>query len=185
MPRDWGDYMLKRLDEDELVAKSESDRVRAALRSQRDKLTGKTKRLFDVYLDGDIERDEYLERRAELMSKKKSLESKLEDLARDSGLWIEPMRKWVMTAVSLCEIGFNTPHSEIADACRKIDGLNLFMKDKNVVAFGDGNIKSPLKNPWQALRAANQKPRAGRGANDENYSMVAIYTMARTHFSTK
>ena len=108
------------------------------------------------------------------MSKKKSLESKLEDLARDSGLWIEPMRKWVMTAVSLCEIGFNTPHSEIADACRKIDGLNLFMKDKNVVAFGDGNIKSPLKNPWQALRAANQKPRAGRGANDENYSMVDL-----------
>jgi hypothetical protein len=48
-------------------------------------------------------------------------------------------------------------HSEIARAFRKIEGLNLKMKNKKVVASRDAKSHSPQKNSWQALRAAREK----------------------------
>jgi hypothetical protein len=61
-----------------------------------------------------------------------------------------------------------TEHSVIAAACRKMDGLNLFMGNKKIAASGGSKSHSPLKNSpvasgngvnniWLALSAAKQK----------------------------
>ena len=134
------------------------------MRGELDAIDAKLKRLFDVYLEGDIERDDYKDRQGELMSEKKSLEGKIERVLTNAGYWIEPMQKWLETAVSICSIDEKSEHSEIAGAFRHIEGLNLKMKNKKVVAFRDAKSHSPQKNSWQALRAAREKT-APEGGN--------------------
>ena len=162
MPQAMGDFLLARLAQDEADALQTSERLLADHRTQLDDVASKTKRLFDIYLDGDIEQAEYQERRAELMSHKKSLENKIEHIVARADFWIEPMRQWVKTAISLCEINENVPHEALRESLRKIDGLNLFLKNKKVVASDDQFPISPLKNPWHALRAAKEKAALSR-----------------------
>ena len=59
------------------------------------------------------------------------------------------------------------------------------LTNKNVATRGDQSQISPLKNPWQALRAATQKA-APRGDQIAVLSeMERFFEFARTHFSTK
>ena len=157
MPRDMGAFMLAKLDEDAQVVQADSTKLIATHRARLDELAGKSKRLFDVYMDGDIEQDDYRERRAEIMSEKKSLEGKVEQIAARADFWIEPMREWVKTAISYEKIDENTPHQDLRESLRKIDGLNLLLKNKKVVASNDQFPISPQENIWFALRAAKEK----------------------------
>jgi uncharacterized coiled-coil DUF342 family protein len=95
MPKIWGDFMFSQLEKDEFVSKTETDKAVSEYREKLDEITAKTQRLFDLYLDGDIDRENYQERRTELMSKKKSFEYKMERVLTQADFWIEPMRNWV------------------------------------------------------------------------------------------
>ncbi len=157
LPKDWRDYMASRLEQDRQTLESESKATIEVLREELDAIDAKLKRLFDVYLEGDIEREDYKDRQGELMSEKKSLEGKIERVLTNAGYWIEPMQNWLETAVSICSIDENAEHSEIARAFRKIEGLNLKMKNKKVVASRDPKSLSPQENIWLALRATKEK----------------------------
>ncbi len=111
MPQYMGAFMLAKLDEDAQVVQADNTKLIATHRARLDELAGKSKRLFDIYLDGDIDQSDYQDRRAELMSRKKSLEEKIEHVAARADFWIEPMREWVKTAISLCEID-EKPHTK-------------------------------------------------------------------------
>ncbi|MDR0590997.1 MAG: recombinase family protein [Candidatus Nomurabacteria bacterium] len=166
MPCKWGDFFLSRLADNELVTKNDTDLLVARHSGELDEVNAKIKRLFDAYLDGDIDQDSYRERRADLLSNKKSLEAKIERVLVGADFWVEPMRNWVKNAVSLCEIGFDSQHADIASAFRKIDGSNLFLQNKKIAAAGGSKSHFPFpntaaasgaaeKNSWQALCAAN------------------------------
>jgi len=185
LPKNWGDFMFSRLEEDELASKTESDILVANLHEKLDDINAKLKRLFDVYLDGDIEQNDYREKRADLMSDKKSFENKIEQVLIKADFWIEPMRNWIKNAISLCEINKNPGHFEIANAIRQIDGLNLKMTNKTVIACGDVNFNSPLKNPWHALRAAKKKAALSGDNFLISHFLVDFYSEIRTYFSTK
>ena len=157
LPKDWRDYMASRLEQDEVALQDKSNTVISKLREQADTIQAKLKRLFDLYLDGDIERDDYKDRQADLMSEKKSLEGKIEQVLTKADYWVEPLRNWIETAVSICSIDEKSKHGEIATAFRQIDGLNLKMKNKKVVASRDPVAHSPQSNSWFALRATNEK----------------------------
>ena len=157
LPEDWRDYMMSRLEQDETTAQDESDTIIRELRGELDTMNAKLKRLFDLYLDGDIDREDYKDRQSELMSEKKSLEGKIERVLTQADHWIEPLRNWVETAVSICSIDHKSEHSEIARTFRHIEGLNLKMKNKKVVAFRNSKISSPQENSWFALRATKEK----------------------------
>lgn len=174
MPTRMGAFILTRLEQDEADAQQSSQQLLTEHRAQLDELNGKSKRLFDIYLDSDIDQSDYQDRRAELMSRKKSLEEKIEHVAARSDFWIEPMREWVKTAISLCEIDENTPHQALRESLRKIDGLNLLLKNKKVVASNDQFSISPLKNLWFALRATKEKAGATRPTVSENRFLVRM-----------
>ena len=157
LPKDWHDYMVSRLEQDETAAEDESAAIVRGLRDELDTMNAKLKRLFDVYLEGDIDRDSYKERQAEIMSEKKSLEAKKEQILTHADHWIEPLRNWIETAVSICSIDEKSEHSEIAGAFRHIEGLNLKMKNKKVVAERDAKSHSPQENLWFLLRKTNEK----------------------------
>ena len=183
MPNNWGEFMLAELKKDELVTKTESEKVIFRHKNELAEIDGKLKRLFDIYLDGDIEQDNYRFKRSDLMSEKKSFESKIEQVLAKSDFWIEPMRNWIVNAVSLCEIGDKSKHSAIANAIRKIEGLNLLMSSKKLVATGDAKSHSPFSNTtsasggaekssWLALCAANKNIARMGDTSDQNRILV-------------
>ena len=157
LPDGWGDWLRQKIDKTEHKEQAESDVLLDDLRDKVAHLSGKLQRLLDSFLDELIDRQTYLAKKAEIMSEKKSLEEQMSDIALGQNTWVEPMTKWLDRAVSICSIAHTDDFSAKKTLLREIFGLNLFLTNKNVATRGDQSQISPLKNPWQALRAATEK----------------------------
>ena len=170
LPDGWGDWLRQRIDDTERKEQAESDVLLDDLRGKVAHLSGKLQRLLDSFLDELIDRQTYLAKKAELMSEKKSLEEKMSDLALGQCGWVEPMRQWLDKAISICSVAQNNDFTAKKSLLLEIFGLNLFLTNKNVTTHGDQSQISPLKTPWQALRAATQKaaPRGDQIAISSN-----------------
>ena len=157
MPAAWADKLRELMRKDEASEKAdftrsvESDKETIAL------LGEKMQRLLDGYLEGDIERALYQDKRAELLGQKKRLEEKIEQAAAGVLTWVEPMNRWLERAVSICRIAKSDDLAAKKSLCLEIFGSNLKMRQKEVVINDDQFLNSPQKNRWQALRAAREK----------------------------
>ena len=67
-------------------------------------LEGKLQRLLDSFLNQDVEREAYLQKKAALLSEKKSLEGKIERFEQGAKSWIEPLKKWIKYAENIEKI---------------------------------------------------------------------------------
>jgi hypothetical protein len=86
------------------------------------------------------------------MSQKKSFEEKLSKLTLGQNLWLEPMKKWIETAVSICKIA-NSDNLEAKKLlCLEIFGSNLILKNKKARMRVLEPQLSPQKNRWVLLR---------------------------------
>lgn len=56
------------------------------------RLSEKMQRLLDSYLNGDVERELYQDKHAEILGKKKLLEEKIEQATLGVSTWVEPMK---------------------------------------------------------------------------------------------
>ena len=130
-------------------------------------LSEKLQRLLDSYLDGDVERELYQAKRAEILGEKKLLQEQIEQTALGVSTWVEPMKQWIETAVSICKIAKSDDLLAKKALLLEIFGSNLKMRQKEVVINDDQFLISPLKNRWQALRAAKEKT-APAGGNFRN-----------------
>ena len=88
-------------------------------------LDGKIARLTDLFVEQDIERDEYLSRKRELMSTKKSVQERILLLERDAAVWLEPMRAWLKDASLLDEAAQSKDLPSKKISLQKIFGSNL------------------------------------------------------------
>ena len=144
--QDWADKMLDKLSlEEKDVAQSCHSFVgekQAEMRSLSDKL----QRLLDSYLDQDIDRDSYLNKKAEMLSKKKTLEEQILRFQQTKNAWLEPFKNWIVEAANAA----NTARGENLNAkkvlAQKIFGSNLKLTDKIVCC--------KALNQWAALCAA-------------------------------
>ena len=150
MPQNVIEFFENKMAEDE----READKANAAsVRELREKLSSISReldRLTDVYIAQDIERQEYLSRRASLLSERKSVEEVLATLERGGMPWLEPMREWIKDASILNEIAEDTSLPAKKSALQKIFGSNLYLKNEKV--FGTAQPQ------YAALRAARQNP---------------------------
>jgi hypothetical protein len=145
-------------------------------------LSAKLQRLLDSYLDQDIDREIYTSKKAEIMSQKKSFEEKLSKLTLDQNLWLEPMKKWIETAASICETTKSTDLLAKKSLCFEIFGSNLVLEHKKARLRAPEISFSPPENIWSALRATKEKI-AQMGDNFlESPILVEFYDFARTHF---
>ena len=120
-------------------------------------LQSKLQRLLDSYLDQDIDQPTYKTKQAELMSEKKSLEEQIGTLTLAAGSWVEPMRQWLKTAVSLKKIAENAEPVALKQTFAEIDGLNLFLSQKQARLLPRTNSNSPQENIWVLLRKTKEK----------------------------
>lgn len=182
LPESWAAELGRMLDEDERKASETSGVFIADARNKIDGLEGKLQRLLDSYLDQDIDKPTYKAKQAELMSAKKTLEEQIGKLTLAANAWVEPMRSWLKFARSICETAKSGSLEAKKDALLKIEGLNLFLKNKTAQPTAAPAIDPPSENLWSALRTAKEKI----ALSGDNFpicpNLVDFYNLARTHF---
>ena len=145
-------------------------------------MSSKLQRLLDSYLDGDVERELYQNKRAEILGEKKRLQEQIEQASLGVLTWVEPMKRWIETSVSICKIAKSDDQFAKKSLCQQIFGSNLKMQNKNVVVNDDQFLHSPQENIWVWLRQSLEKI-APQGDNFRFSSdLVAFYAKARTYF---
>jgi hypothetical protein len=92
MPTPWADKLRDLIHEDETKEKTEHLTITKALQADIVQLSEKLQRLLDSYLDGDVERELYQDKRAEILGEKKRLQEQIEQTALGVLTWVEPMK---------------------------------------------------------------------------------------------
>ena len=152
MPLVWADKLRELMDKDVTDQQARSQAQTTDLQASIAQLSAKLQRLLDSYLDQDIDRDTYTNKKAEIMSQKKGFEEKLSKLTLGQNLWLEPMKKWLETAVSICEIASSDNLEAKKSLCLEIFGSNLILKNKKARMRVLEPQFSPQKNRWVLLR---------------------------------
>jgi site-specific DNA recombinase len=157
MPQAWATTLGKMLDEDEKKANQTSGLFVAGAQTRLASLQSKLQRLLDGYLDQDIDQNTYRNKQGELMSEKKSLEEQVSKHTLAANAWVEPMRQWLKTAVSLRETANSGNFVAIKQAFSEIEGLNLFLKSKKAQPTAAPNAALPPENIWVLLRKTKEE----------------------------
>ncbi len=97
----------------------------------------KLDKLVSVYLDGDIERGTYLERKDVLLRQKAKFEESFKDVGQQRKNWVEPLRAFVSSLQRAGEIEKTSNHEEWKKFFQSI-GSNPTIQDKSVsIHWGD------------------------------------------------
>ena len=118
--------MHERIERDEQAEIAGNVSLLDDLRTQIAKLTNKQQILLDSYLDQDIDRQTFLTKKSEILSQKKTLEESLVNLQVNQNAWMEPMKKWLETAKSICYLLKSDDFDGQKVVLAEIFGLNLF-----------------------------------------------------------
>ena len=156
LPDSWTVALSKMLDADEQNAERTSGVFIAQAQTKIAGLQGKLQRLLNSYLDQDIERETYLQKKAELMSEKKSLEEQSSKLTLAANAWLKPARQWLTKANSICKVAKSDDLIAKKELCQEIFGSNLILKTKQAQPTA-AQTAFPPKNIWPVLRAAKEK----------------------------
>ncbi len=157
MPIKWADKLYELIRQDERKDKLSLNANISDTQERVVQLSGRLQRLLDSYLDGDVERELYQNKRAEILGEKKRLQEQIEQTSLGVLTWVEPMKRWIKTAVSICKIAKGDDLRAKKSLCLEIFGSNLKAQNKNVVINDDQFLHSPRANSWHALRVAREK----------------------------
>ncbi len=146
LPKAWAEKMLLKLKTEEADSAHSFTAFVAEKQASKRAIDEKLERLLDSYLEQDIDREEYRQRKAELMGEKKTLEESIARLQQTQTSWLEPMRSWINDASGAPTVASGTDLFAKKALAQKIFGSNLTLTDKK--ARGDA------REPWAALRAA-------------------------------
>ena len=157
LPKDWTKPLLEMLEKDECMNTKPSAEYAEETRRTVEGIKTKLQRLLDSYLEQDIEREVYLQKKAELMSDKKSLEEKIVRFETEGHHWIEPMRAWLKEAENMDKIVCEDDLTEKKVMAKKIFGSNLLLSSKNVVVGSPKNVVGGLRSDQKnvVVRAQN------------------------------
>ena len=183
LPKSWAATLETMLAKDEKQANEATGAFISDAQAKISNLQGKLQRLLDSYLDQDIDQPTYKAKQAELMSEKKSLDEQIGKLTLASNAWVEPMRQWLKTAVSLKKIAENAEPVAMKQAFSEIDGLNLFLSNKKARLLPHPEAYSPQENIWVLLCKTLEKRARSRSISSKSPFLEKFYNSARTYFT--
>ncbi len=141
----------------------------------------KLDKLVSAYLDGDIEKEIYLEKKEGLMKQKMSLLKQKEDFGQKRKNWVEPLREWIKSSnegevEKKCQ-----NYHELKQSMEKIGTNRLLLNRK---------VQMDFSEPWgfAASRKAGREDAEGRSpeaTSPQNLTCLEwsrILNLARTHF---
>ncbi|MBT5758015.1 MAG: recombinase family protein, partial [Candidatus Marinimicrobia bacterium] len=156
MPKEWIEELSKKADKDEQEAVYSTGKRAQELRNEIQNVSQKLQRLLDAYLDQDIEQETYRSEKAELLSRKKSLEEKIGNLEQGAIAWVEPLRNWIKDAQILGEMGEKASLPLKKQNLQKIFGLNPF-GIKTGLTLSARKARGVAKKQWAFVTDARQK----------------------------
>lgn len=171
MPSGWVSPLLQLLDQEAATASQAASGAIFEMRTELDDLTRKIARLTDLYLVEDIQREEYLLRKRELTTQRRSLEENILRLEHTPTLWVEPVRNWILNASRLGEIAKSEDYASKKSALQNIFGLNLTLHAREARGI-------PFMH-WRELHSAGAKS----GKIQESLIWVGLLNHARTYFT--
>jgi DNA invertase Pin-like site-specific DNA recombinase len=171
LPHDLAAGMSRMADRDEAEAIQSSAAASQAMREEITAVSEKTKRLLATYLDGDIERENFLEEKVALLSRKKSLQEEMAGLQKGRIAWLEPLRGWIKDAETIEEIAVSPPLTPKKISAQKIFGSDLFLNSRSLVF-------TPTP-PYASLREARQN----FGENESCLKLEYLYGVVKTYFT--
>jgi DNA invertase Pin-like site-specific DNA recombinase len=110
---------------------SERGSVAQNLKTKLSETKEKLDKLVSLYLDGDIERDIYTQKKDVLLRQKAHLEESLKDFGQQRKNWIEPLRSFVLSLKEATNLEKTENYFEWKTFFQKI-GSNPEIKDKTV-----------------------------------------------------
>jgi site-specific DNA recombinase len=151
MPAEWAEQLRALANKDKREAVNSSAAFVQKLRLKILVIDRKLQRLKDIYLDQDIEQEEYRKDKNNLVSEKKSLEEQIARLEQNRNAWFEPLQNWLKDAENLGAITQGAELHPKKSAAQKIFGSNLFLKNQKIVFIP--------QTQWAALSAARLEER--------------------------
>ena len=153
LPEDWASRLLQMTVKEEQGLALSSAVLTQASRDELQDIKTKLPRLLDSYLDQDIDRDDYRQKKADLMSRKKTLEEKIGDLEQGRNSWLGPMREWLNEAQNIGKIAQNSDLSAKKVSAKKIFGSGMKLCTQKITgrpaiqwaAVAAGKILEPRK----------------------------------------
>ncbi|TSC85863.1 MAG: recombinase [Parcubacteria group bacterium Gr01-1014_8] len=148
MPAHWAKELDAMAERDAASASQTTAASVQAMRAKIAELDGKIARITDLFVEQDIERGDYLERKRALMSEKKSVQERILLLERDAAVWLEPMQKWIQEAQMLEEIAKSKDYPSKKSSLQKIFGSNLTLHAREA--------RGVPQNQWFSLLTAKE-----------------------------
>ncbi len=154
---------------EKLLAMAEADREKSAqsvsafaeeVREKIKSIEIKLQRLLDGYLEQDIEREVYREKKAKLLSEKKSLEGQITKLEQKQNDWLEPFQNWIKVASNLVKIASDDDLFEKKVIAKEIFGSNLRL-----------DAREARGNPLPAYFATQ---RAAESVGEKSESLILV-----------
>ncbi|MBI5077751.1 MAG: recombinase family protein [Candidatus Yonathbacteria bacterium] len=178
LPLEGIDTMEKQMNEWERESISSRGTVAQNLKTKLSETKEKLDKLVSIYLDGDIEREIYLERKDLLLRQKAKLEESLADFGRQRKNWVEPLRIFVLSLREATKLKDEQNYSAWRDFFRSI-GSNPSLKEKTLsINWGelfeftaktkaDFGLRSGIFAPQKSRDASvsNQVSLCGDGGN--------------------
>ncbi len=158
LPDCWADNILKKLDQEDTVQKSDHRAAVQHLKDEKRELEKKLEDLLDLRLDGVIGNDEYLGKKNKLVSRKVDLDQKIARAERSHCEWLEPCRQMILRSKRAKSLLHTKDLKEIPTFLKQA-GLNWSLKDDAV--------RWDAKIGWRVLRAS-PKSRNWWAAQDSN-----------------
>ena len=146
LPPEWAHELGRMADKDEKETQSVAAASVQDLRAKVADIDGRINRLTDLYVEQDIGRDAYLERKRALMSERKPAEEQIARLERDATVWLQPMREWIKDASLLDETAKSDDLPSKKISLQKIFGSNLTLQSREA--------RGVPKNQWLSLEQA-------------------------------
>jgi hypothetical protein len=187
LPREEIEKMEKQITEWEGESISSRGSVVQNLKTKLLETKEKLDKLISLYLDGDIEREIYLERKDLLLRQKAKFEESFRDFGQQGKNRLEPLRSFVLSLREAMELEKTSNHLEWKKFFQSI-GSNPSLKDKTVsIHWGElWDFVASAKGGSGLPSASFQNENSHLISNFANVSLCAvILAFARTFFQQK
>ena len=131
IPEEWEQPLFEQLEKDGREASGKTDQLTHQLKTALFKIDIKLDRLLNGFLEGVINKQEYLKNKEKITTDKVKITEKIEGLKRQQLYWLEPVRNHLRLALS----GEKTARGSDLDKKReflKTVGSNFTLKDKKL-----------------------------------------------------
>ena len=124
------DKMLRQVEKWE---KEETHSSQSSVQNLADKIKTselRLEKLVSAYLDGDVPKEIYIQKKDENMRSTLTLKEKLKDLKHSGNNWVEPLRSWILDMKLANFLSSSTDFHEISSFVKKV-GTNHSVRDKS------------------------------------------------------